>query len=118
MSLRKFLAKSAESPPSVGRRFELSPFGPRMYFVLCKWGTALGVIATHIDDVSGRGEPDLLLEERLGKLAAEEGSFAHVGMAPSQEEEFPAKGLPVGSKVDQLVHRSKVASPVGPSIQG
>ena len=61
-----------------------------MYFVYRKWGAAVGAIATHIDDVSGRGEPDLLLEERLGKLAAEEGSFAHVGMALSQEEEFPA----------------------------
>ena len=67
VSLRDYLVRSAESPPSVGRRFELSPPGPRLYFVYRKWGTAVGAIATHIDDVSGRGEADLLLEERLGK---------------------------------------------------
>ena len=92
VSLRDYLVRSAGSPPSVGRRkcTSFGPFGPRMFFVYRKWGAAVGAIATHIDDVSGRGEPDLLLEERLGNLAAEEGSFAHVGMALSQEEEFPA----------------------------
>ena len=89
-SLRDYLVRSAESPPSVGRRFDLSPFGPCVYFVFRKWGTAVGAIATHIDDVSGRGEPDLSLEERLGKLAAQEGAVAHVGMELSQEEDFPA----------------------------
>ena len=90
MTSRKSLAKSAESPPSVARRFELAPFGPRMYFVYRKSGAAVGVIATHTDDVSGRGGPDLLSEEGLGKLAAQEGSFAHVGTEPAQEEDFPA----------------------------
>ena len=55
-SLRKLLMNSAESQPSVGLRFEVSSFVPRLYFVYGRSGLAVRAIATHVDDISGRGE--------------------------------------------------------------
>ena len=63
--LRKYLVNSAELLPSVGLRFEVSSFDPFMYFVYRKSGPAVGVIATHIGDFSGCGEPDSLLKVRV-----------------------------------------------------
>ena len=95
-SLRNYLANSAESLPSVGLRFAASPFGPCANFVYRKSLTDAGVIATHIDDISGRGEPDLLSkvqgfsEKRFRKLEVQEGSIVHVGMGLAQEKDSSA----------------------------
>ena len=63
--LRKFLVGSAESLSSVGLLYEVSSFGPRMYFIYRKSGKAVGVIATRVDDISACGGPELLLELRF-----------------------------------------------------
>ena len=95
-SLRKFLVDSAESLASVGLRFKVTQFGPRAHFICRESEKAAGVVAAHIDGVSGRGEPDLFLEargfyeDRFGKLAAQEGAFVNVGMEVSQEKDFSA----------------------------
>ena len=57
--LRKDLVNSAESLFGAGLRFEVSSFGPRLYCIFQESGGAVGAIATHVDDISGRGEPDL-----------------------------------------------------------
>ena len=57
---------------------------------------AVGAITTHIDDISGRAEPDLLKkvrrswEQRLGKLQVQKKSSAHVGKDVARKEDFPA----------------------------
>ena len=63
-SLHRHPANSAESLSSVGLRPEVSSFGPRVYFVYRESGRAVGVIATHIYDILGRGKPDLLPKVR------------------------------------------------------
>ena len=95
-SLHKYLANSAESLSSAGLRFAVSSLGPRMYFIFRKSGKAVGVITTHIDDISGCGEHDLLLrawkfpEKRSGELKVQEGSFARVGAELAQVKDFSA----------------------------
>ena len=55
----------------------------------------MGVITTHVDDISGRGEPDLLLEargfseKRFGELQAQEWSFVRAGMELDKEQDSP-----------------------------
>ena len=52
------------------------------------------MVATHIGDILGCGEPDELLkarcfsEGRFGKLKVQEKSFAHVGMELAREQDF------------------------------
>ena len=57
-SLREYLVNFAESLCSVGLRFEVSSFGPCVYFIFRKSVGAVGVIATNFDDIPGCGEPD------------------------------------------------------------
>ena len=72
---------SVESLSRVGLRFEVSSFGPRLYFVFRKSGGAVGAAATPTGDILGCGEPDLLLKvrrfpkKRFGKLKVQEESF-------------------------------------------
>ena len=94
--LRKYPVGAVDLPSSVGLRFEVSSFDPRMYLIFGKSGKAFGVITTHIDDILGRGEPDLLRrargfpEKHSGKLRAQGGSFVDVGMVLAQEKDFSA----------------------------
>ena len=94
--LRKYLVNSAESPSSVGFRFDVSSFAPRMYFVYRRSGSAVGVSTTHTGDISGCGEPDILSrarnfsQERFRKLKVLAGSLAHVGMGLGQRKDFSA----------------------------
>ena len=87
---------SAESLPRVGLRFMASFFAPPLYFVVRKSGGTVGAAATHIYDVPGCGEPDLLLkghcfsEKRFGKLDVQEKSFVQVSMEVSMENDFSA----------------------------
>ena len=93
-SLRIFLVNSVESLASVGLRCGVSPFDPRLYFVYNRSGSAVGAIATHIDDILGCGEYGLLAkirpfsEKRFGTLGAQEWSLVHVDMELPQEKDF------------------------------
>ena len=90
------MVKSAESPYSAGPRSEVSSPDSRMYFIYRKLGTAVRVIATHIDDTLGRGEPDLELkargfsEKRFGESEGQEGPFIRVGVELAKEKDFSA----------------------------
>ena len=93
-SRRKYVVNSAASLSSVGLRFEFPSFDPRMCFVPRGSGSAVGVSATHIDDILGRGEPEISPKarnssgKRFGTLEVREGSFVHVGMELAQEWGF------------------------------
>ena len=45
---------------NVGLRCQASTFGPSLFFVFRDQGQAVGVFTTHIDDILGCGEPDVL----------------------------------------------------------
>ena len=93
-SLRKYATNSAESLASVGLRFEVSSFGPRMFPIHRKPGKAVRAIATHIGDIFGCGEPELVLVapgfsgKRFGELEGQEGPFVHVGVEWAQRMDF------------------------------
>ena len=78
----------------MGLRSEVSLFGPRDYLVSQKLGGAVGAVTTHIDDISGCGEPDLLLkvrcilEKRFDKLVVQGKFFVRVGMELGQQQDF------------------------------
>ena len=92
--LRRYVANSAESLPIAKLRLEVSSFDPCMYFISRETVEAVGAIATHPDDISGCGEPELLrkersfCEQRFGKLGAREGPVVHLGMELGQEKGF------------------------------
>ena len=71
-------------------RCEASTFDPSLFFVFRAKGGAVGVFATQIDDILGRGESGVLakmrtlLERRFGELKLQESSFVHVGMELAQ----------------------------------
>ena len=62
-----------------------------------KQGGAVGALATHIDDILGRGEQDLLSQTRAfsghrsGKLKVQEPTSVRAGMEVSQETNFTEK---------------------------
>ena len=95
-SLRKFLVNSVESLSAGALRYEASPFRSASLCVFRKSRGAVCAIATHIDHISGRGEPDLLfearrfLEKRFGKLRVQEMPLARVGVEVAQGHDFSA----------------------------
>ena len=56
----------------------------------------MGVFATHVYDMLGCGQPDVLLkirgfsEQRFGAMKLQENSFVHVGVELNQEANFSA----------------------------
>ena len=80
----------------MGLRFQASTFDPYLFFVFRATGSAAGAFATHIDDIPGCGEPDVLAkmricpEQRFGALKLQEPSFVHVGMELAQDAVFSA----------------------------
>ena len=86
--MRKNLVNSVESPSRAGLRFEVSSFGPRLFYISRKSGGTVGAIAAHIADILGCGEPDLSLkarcvsEKRFGKLRPQ-GNRGH-GNSPGE----------------------------------
>ena len=94
--MRKYLVNSVESLSEAGLRLEVSSFGRRPYFVFRELGGAVGAIAMHIDDILGRGAPDLPKnarrsgEGRLGKLKVQEESSVRAGAELGQEDDFSA----------------------------
>ena len=93
-SLNTNQVHSAKSLSSVGLRRDVSPFDPFMYFVYRKSGSAVGALATHIDDILGCGVPDLLVkvrgfsDKRCGEMEAQEESPVPAGMELGQEKDF------------------------------
>ena len=95
-SLKKHLLESASSLESVGLRCEGSTFDPCLFFVYRGNGSAVGVFTTHIDDILGCGEDEVMtklrefLEIRFGELKVQESKFVHVGMELEQDATFSA----------------------------
>ena len=74
----------------------VSTSGPCLFFVFRDSGHAAGVFTSHIDDIFGRGEPEVLtqlrhyLERRFAGLKLQESSFLHVGAELAQDKVFSA----------------------------
>ena len=85
-SPKRHVLTSELSMKSVGLRRQASTFDPCVFFVFRDQWQAVGALATHIDDISGRGEPDVLtkirhfLEKRFGTMKLQEDSFVRVGI--------------------------------------
>ena len=96
-ALKKELVNSVESTEYVGLRREVSSFDKSLSFVFRKVGGVVGAFATHINDILGRGEPDVpaeirqFSEYRFGTSKLQESSYAHVGMELLQGSNFSAK---------------------------
>ena len=103
-----------------------SSFDPCLFFVYRKQGSAVGAFTTHIDDISGFGEPGVMesirkfSELRFGELKLQEGNFVHVGMELVQDstfsvtltqKEFTAKLGPLGTSPQLWAARQKLLSP-------
>ena len=80
----------------MGLRCQASTSDPCLLFVFRAAGSAAGAFATQIDDILGRGEPDVLakmracLEQRFGELNLRELSFVHVSMEIARGHAFSA----------------------------
>ena len=80
-SLKRYLLNSELSLRRVGLRRQASTFDPCLFFVLRDDGQAVGALTTHIDDILGCGEPDVLAKirnfpgARFGELTLQEESF-------------------------------------------
>ena len=72
----------------VGLEFEVSPFDPCLRFVFRVSGGEVGALTAHIDDSLACGEVDILLGRRSGDLKVKEKALVHVGMEPSQANDF------------------------------
>ena len=78
----------------VGLRRKASTFETCLLFVFRDRGQAVGAFATHIDDILGCGEPDVLPKirrfpgQRFGAMKSQENSFVHVGAELNQEATF------------------------------
>ena len=89
-SLRKYSVNSVDSLFGVVLKFEASSSVPRLYFVIRKSGRAVEAFATHIDNISGCGEPDLLLKvrrfsaKRPSRLDVRKKSSARAGVELAQ----------------------------------
>ena len=79
---------------SVGLKFRAPSFGPCLHFVFRVSGGEVGSLTAQTDDSLACGEPDILLEvrqylgRRSGDLKVKEKALVHVGMEPSQANDF------------------------------
>ena len=79
---------------SEGLRCQAPTYDPRLFFVFRDQGQAVVAFATHIDDISGCGEPDVLTkdryfsEQRSRTMKLQEDSFVHAGMEFAQDSTF------------------------------
>ena len=80
----------------VGLRRQASTPDPCLFFIIRCTGSAAGAFITHIDDILGCGEPDVLPKirgssgQRFGELKLRESPFANVGMELAQESDHSA----------------------------
>ena len=71
---------------AVDLRLEASKFDPCLFFIFRETGPAVGVMTTHIDDLLGCGEQDILdkmrklLSIRFGPVEIQQDTFTHIGM--------------------------------------
>ena len=97
MSLRKYLLKSVDLRAKVGFRFRVSSSHPRLFLLFRRDGGAVGAFATHMEDVLGCGEQDVLTkirvfpENHFGTLKVRESPFVRVGVELSHEGNSLAK---------------------------
>lgn len=97
MLLQEFLLISGDSLARVGLHIRVSSFEPRLFFAFRREDGPVGAIATHIDAILGRGEPDALSkirvspECRFGEMRAQESPFVRFGVEVSQEDDFTVK---------------------------
>ena len=63
-SLKRYLSNSELPTQCVGLRRQASTFDPCLFFVLRNEGQAAGAFTTHIDVISGCGEPEVLAKMR------------------------------------------------------
>ena len=67
------------------------------FFVFRRNGFSAGVITTHIDDLPGRGEQDILqkmgkfLSSRFGPVKAQQDNFTHMGVEVLQKKDGSAE---------------------------
>ena len=79
-----------------GLRRKASTFDPCSFFVFRDQGQAVGAFTTHIDDILGCGEPDVLpkirgfSEQRFGAMKLQENSSVHASVGLNQEANFSA----------------------------
>ena len=127
-SLERQLLNSELSTKREGLRRQASAFDPCLFFVFRGHGQAVGAFATHIDDILGFGEPDILDKlrhfsgKRIGALKLQEGKFAHVGMELVQDSTFSValtQGSlqPLGTSPQLWAARQKVLSPEDVKLQ-
>ena len=90
-SSKRHLLNSELSVKHVGLRCQAPTFDPCLFCVFRDQGQAVGAFTTHIDDVLGCGEPDVLpklcqfSEQRIGDMELQENSSVHAGMELAQE---------------------------------
>ena len=95
-SLKRHLLDSELSTQGVGLRCQASAFDPCLFLVFRDQGQAVGAFTTHIDDVLGCGETDVLTkirhfrETRFGTTKLQEDSFVHNGMELARDRNFSA----------------------------
>ena len=87
-----------------GLKPQVLTFGPRLYFSFRAHGGAIGALTTHIDNILGSGEQDMLhlaqkdAERRFGYLEVQQGRFARVGMEWGLATDFSAEWPRGGSR--------------------
>ena len=96
-SLKRYLVNETDSLKAVDLRAEVSKFGHCLFFVFRRSGLAVGVITTHIDDLLGCGERDILqkmgkfLSTRFGPAKVQRDNFTHIGMDVLQKNDGSAE---------------------------
>ena len=95
-SLKRHILNSDLSVKNAELRRMTSAFDPCPFFVFRDQGREVGAFATHIDDILGCGEPDVLPKirrssgQRFGAMKLQETSFVHVGVELNQNANFSA----------------------------
>ena len=95
-SMKRHILDLVASKTRVGLRRQALSFGPSLFFIFRKKGSAAAVFTTHVLDILGRGEPDVprkirhLSEQRFGGLKLQESPVMHVGMELVRGSDFSA----------------------------
>ena len=80
----------------VGLLCQVSAFDPCLFFVFRETRRPAGAFTTHIDDILGRGGPDVLPKirdfsgRRFGELKLPDAAFVDVGMELEHDSDFSA----------------------------
>ena len=91
--LKRYLVNGTDSVEAVDLRMEASKFDPCLSLAYCRSGLAVGGITTHIDDLLGCGEQDILqrmekfLSARFGRVKEQKDTFTQIGLDVRQKDE-------------------------------